>query len=406
MADVLHVTKGAPPWLPSPDAELVAEFSYYDVPLSGVIRQHGVDFYFQCLDNTPDPVSFWMYLHVTESERERLESAPSPEDFDRLVGDIDVDRPVVLALALERLGILSWRTLPAHIDEVVKEEMRELVNELYALARQAGSELGTVRIRSRVATTHPIAAYGGIQLSESVLHDMAKALRTGAVPMHVGHDIRRPLATSNVDAGVEKLEDGYLAVWAEFDVDADAWAEFEAERDASGAPGGISFSATEPITRDEQVRQAVVAVAADASYFDDSTILRAARELELVGTTGAERLYQFAFTPDPKVVLELATSVVTSHRPKVLADALYNAARIFIRPGLPTTYNISLRESPDSPSSLRVHLSTDDAEVLRHALSQIPSLLRTAARATYAFSSKTGGFEPTGGHRRSQVEER
>jgi hypothetical protein len=136
----------------------------------------------------------------------------------------------------------------------------------------------------------------------------------------------------------------------------------------------------------------VAAVAADASHFDDSTILSAARELELVGLTSAERLYQFTFTPDPKVVLELATDIVTARRSKVLADALYRAARVFIRPGQPTVYNISLRENPDLPSKLRFHLSTDDVKVLRQALDQIPSLLRIAVRATYTFSSEVGGF--------------
>jgi hypothetical protein len=327
MADVLHVVKGSPPWLPSPETELVAEYNYYDVPLSGVVRQHGVDFFFQCLDDTADAVSFWMYVHATEVERERLESASSPDEFDGFVGQIDIDRPVVLALAIERLGILSWRVLPAHDDEAVKRELGELVSELDSLARQARAELETVRVRARIATTHPIAAYGGIRLGDSILHDMAKAIRTGAIPMHIGHDIRRPLMVSNVDAGVEQLKDGYLAAWAEFDVDADAWAEYEAERDAVGAPGGMSFSATETIPGSVPTIEAMTAVAADASHFDDTTILRAARELEPIGTAPAGRLYQFAFTPEAKVILDLVASVLAARAPRIITTALYDASK-------------------------------------------------------------------------------
>src|SRR5690348_11091337 len=97
-------------------------------------------------------------------------------------------------------------------------------------------------VEAIVATDHPIAAYGGIQVSEAVLRNLAEAIRSGSIPMFIGHDIRRPLNPTVLDAQVRQRPDGYKEVWMSFTVDADAWAEFEKDRAASGGPGGFSFS--------------------------------------------------------------------------------------------------------------------------------------------------------------------
>ena len=61
--------------------------------------------------------------------------------------------------------------------------------------------------------------------------------------MLIGHDIRRPLNPTVLDAQVRQRPDGYKEVWIRFTVDADAWAQFEEELATSGAPGGFSFAA-------------------------------------------------------------------------------------------------------------------------------------------------------------------
>jgi hypothetical protein len=104
-----------------------------------------------------------------------------------------------------------------------------------------------VEVEAIVATDQPLAAYGGIRVDESMLHDIAEAVRSGSLPMLIGHDIRRPLNPTVLDAQVRQNSDGYKEVWIRFTVDADAWAQFEEELAASGAPGGFSFAASEPI---------------------------------------------------------------------------------------------------------------------------------------------------------------
>jgi hypothetical protein len=40
-------------------------------------------------------------------------------------------------------------------------------------------------------TSHPIKAYGGIQLDEAIVAKVAEAVANGSLPMHFQHDISR-----------------------------------------------------------------------------------------------------------------------------------------------------------------------------------------------------------------------
>lgn len=137
MADYLVVEQGAPPWLPSPQAETVAEFAYHDVPLSGVLRQHGVDFFFSCMDGAAEPVSFWIYRHVTEREWREFQRATSPEAYARMVGQLEFDRPYVIALAVEKVGIVGSRVVTGNDEDELRQACEALVTELETLAGEA-----------------------------------------------------------------------------------------------------------------------------------------------------------------------------------------------------------------------------------------------------------------------------
>ena len=56
-----------------------------------------------------------------------------------------------------------------------------------------------VEVEAIVTTSQPVPAYGGVQLDESVLYDIAEAIRSGSLPMLIGHDIRRPLNPTILD---------------------------------------------------------------------------------------------------------------------------------------------------------------------------------------------------------------
>lgn len=137
VADVVEIHRGFAPWKPSPDAELVKEYRYYDVPRTGVIEQHGVRYFFTCLDDDPDElVSIWFYCHLTREDEAVLDSASAAE-FDTCV---DFDGPGLLALAFEEVGIVAAEVM----DELTSEHLAEAHDALVRRLRsqtEAAQEL-------------------------------------------------------------------------------------------------------------------------------------------------------------------------------------------------------------------------------------------------------------------------
>ena len=41
-------------------------------------------------------------------------------------------------------------------------------------------------MNTRIATNHPLKAYGGVRLGDGVLHQLAEAVRSGAIPLQIG----------------------------------------------------------------------------------------------------------------------------------------------------------------------------------------------------------------------------
>lgn len=242
------------------------------------------------------------------------------------------------------------------------------------------------RVRARVATTHAIPAYGGIRLADEAAHQMADALATGQVPMNFGHDMARPVRPANVEAGTERLEDGELAVWVEFDVDAETWDAWERQREAVGAPGGFSFTTNETFAArggppyDFQIT-------ADAAHFDDDFILRAAAEtLPPENSVELGHLFQFSWVPDPKVVIGVATTILSGVPGNLLASYLYDLAKRFRdrmegRKRGPI-FEIRVERTPTSQNTI-VKIDTAHTADLEAALMQVPDILR--AEATSAF---------------------
>ena len=106
MGDVIQLQKGAPPWRPSEDAEVITEYHYHDIPLVGVVRQHDIEYLFDCIWGAEGPVSYWLYAQLSNEERKMFDDASSPEEFDQIFNKLP-DRNVVVAVALDPAGILA-----------------------------------------------------------------------------------------------------------------------------------------------------------------------------------------------------------------------------------------------------------------------------------------------------------
>lgn len=242
------------------------------------------------------------------------------------------------------------------------------------------------RVRARVATTHPIRAYGGVQLAESAVRQIAEAMAAGRIPMQYNHDLSRPSTAVIIATGVEPTEDGHLAAWVEFDVDEDEWELYEQEKREAGAPGGMSFSTMEPFANRGEAPYDVE-IAADAAYFDDAIIVSAAAEA-LPGELRVQlaRYYQFAWIPEPKVVIDLAAQVLLSIPGEVLSAYLYDLAirfrsKLAGKPQKPI-FELRVRRTPISRST-RIKLVADDADELRQAMQAIPEILRAEGETAY-----------------------
>jgi hypothetical protein len=243
-----------------------------------------------------------------------------------------------------------------------------------------------LRIRSRVATTHPIAAYDGFRLGDDQVHQIAQALEAETVPMQYNHDLARPSSAVVVAAGVEPTDDGYLAAWVEFDVDEDEWQRFKQECLAMGAPGGMSFSIVGTFAnRGEPPYD--LKIAADASYFDDDLLTAAAREaLPDAVTVELARLYQFAWIPEPRVVIDIAEQILMSIPGNVFSSYLYDLASRFrarlLGHSSQPVFELRVRRTPACRST-KIKLVVKDDDELRRVMQEVPEILRVEAQAAY-----------------------
>lgn len=230
--------------------------------------------------------------------------------------------------------------------------------------------MSRLEIEAIVTGTRPMEAYDGVRLADSVVEDIARRLRTEKTPMLVSHDIRRPLDTEILDAQVRATSDGFKEVWVRFTVDEAQWREFEREVQEAGAPGGFSFSASEPVTVLEAAEGAsdvVLELAADASHWPDGILLSAGADLQTIGRVEVSRRYEFAIEPIAVVMLGVIGTVALG----VLSNAIYDALKRFLRPNRPTVFHFRVQQGDRSAEA---RLETSDAAALQEAVRALQEL--------------------------------
>jgi len=251
----------------------------------------------------------------------------------------------------------------------------------------------TRRVSCILSTTQPVEAYGGFQVGVEMLEDFAAGVKSGAIPMHLHHDIRRPLHISNVESGVRERSDGEWEAWASYDVPEAEWDEYASELDEADAPGGMSFTVFMSQIEIDGVRDVGVSaqIHADAAYFTSAQIQESARELaSQASVVRAGYAYQFAHIPEPLVVLQIVGSGLLLLGPDLAASWLYDALKGLIkrkREGSPdrpaSRFNIVFEETAEK-TTLKAHLETDSPELLEIALRGLVDLAGdTTGTVTY-----------------------
>jgi hypothetical protein len=72
MTDQIHLRLGARPWHPADSARPGKVLNHYDVPLAGILKQHGNYFLFECLEGEVQDVNLWAYVPINRGTARKL----------------------------------------------------------------------------------------------------------------------------------------------------------------------------------------------------------------------------------------------------------------------------------------------------------------------------------------------
>jgi hypothetical protein len=251
-----------------------------------------------------------------------------------------------------------------------------------------------------VTTTHPVDIYGGYQHPPGMLEQLADAIRTGAIPMQLEHDLTQTIDAKCLRAEVVDLDDGHKAVDAEFDVPL-------ATIEAVGDRKGMSFAYSETIMMIPESYAGVpkLALFADPAHFDDAAIREASRILSPDGPVAAGRYRQFNAIPTCKVVVEYVhesggvdgVTVAVGVGVGLVANAITEGIKGLLR------RRRSPRERQDEPANIELHivhgslreraiLRTNDEGVIDAAIAELPAAIETASH--YEWDGARGMWLP------------
>ena len=225
-------------------------------------------------------------------------------------------------------------------------------------------------------TSERISAYGGISFPRSVLESAAVSIRSGAVPLHVDHDLTRPVRTRNADAFVHTRSDGIHELRTSFEIDTE-------DLHLVGLRSGLSVMLTTPVERPVEYLEPTdptFRISADHAWFSDEALLEAEVGLIAQGiradSIDVQRAYQFNAVPDPQIYVEVAVNLLTG----VAGSAIWaGLARLFRgrrtpvdgNASLPTTINLTL---VNGGRSVKATVQTNDEDVAIRALESLDLL--------------------------------
>jgi hypothetical protein len=75
---VARIAEGGRPWKPTPHTVQGEVLHRYNMPLVGVIEQHGVRYLFQCWAGDVERANLWLYTRLTEGKDRRLGDESRP----------------------------------------------------------------------------------------------------------------------------------------------------------------------------------------------------------------------------------------------------------------------------------------------------------------------------------------
>jgi len=108
VSDLAEIAEGGRPWIPTETSVPGEILHRYNMPLVGVIEQHGVRYLFQCWGGEVERANLWLYTRLTEKQDRLLGEEAHP--FDDALEEATRGEGV-LAVALDG-RIVAWEPVP------------------------------------------------------------------------------------------------------------------------------------------------------------------------------------------------------------------------------------------------------------------------------------------------------
>jgi hypothetical protein len=124
VADRIEFGKGDLPWQPR-GAEEPVVLHHYDMPLAGLVVQHGTSFFFWCIKGEVTQATLWGYTPVSDQERHEFEAEPRDQILRRL---FSTTRPVTVGFGVEGRGIQKWTDIESGSSDEIESRAAELLD--------------------------------------------------------------------------------------------------------------------------------------------------------------------------------------------------------------------------------------------------------------------------------------
>jgi hypothetical protein len=223
-------------------------------------------------------------------------------------------------------------------------------------------------VQGFVATDDVVPVFGGVQLTEQALRELAQALSDGTVPMLANHDPRKPIEAEVLVTEVRSTDQGTRGVWIEVEV----------PTGTMDGMRGFSFGASVTAFSVGPLGAPPVGLFADPSRNTEAEIEEAANALAAAGVRVEAGVYlQFALSPVAVVLLTIGLEVLVS----LGAAAIWDGIKKFVRRDEPTELRFQVERSDGEKVTALVR--TTDPDVAKAAIEELAPAVRDAVRLSY-----------------------
>lgn len=248
----------------------------------------------------------------------------------------------------------------------------------------------SIRLEGLVASTRPMAIYGGFRFPENTIRLLESRIRNGEIPLGLHHDPRTRTDATILSTELKSDSDGNLEVWVLIEVDEEEWIG-----NGWSTATGFSPEMSLPIIGDDTIVPSVT-IGADAYWFSDDQIRDACQAMSEKGLTACgQRLYHFSELP--RAIVHFAMFQLPNLPPGILSSYIYDCLRHFFRhkptkelESAQSEFSLDLTDA-NRGLTTTAYLRTSSDVVLRYAIDNLPQILLRGG--DYDYSEENGRWK-------------